>query len=73
MSNGALCGKRRPGSACVHAQADLGLHCPHMPEYTFRMARPEIPDNNKCCIFFVGLKDTVLSGSALSFTLQPVF
>ena len=24
------------------AQADLGLRCPHMPEDTFRMARPMV-------------------------------
>ena len=25
----------RPWSDCVNAQAELGLRCPHMPEYTF--------------------------------------
>ena len=31
----SIFGQQRPWSDCADAQADLGLRCPHMPEYTF--------------------------------------
>ena len=39
VSNNSVNGQRRPWSDCADAQADLGRHCPHMPESFFRMAR----------------------------------
>ena len=32
VSNDSVCGQWRPRSDCANAQADLGLHCPHMPQ-----------------------------------------
>ena len=34
VSNNTVSGPRRSWSACADAQADLGLHCPHMAEDT---------------------------------------
>ena len=35
ISKNSVCGQQRPRSDCSDAQADLGLHYPHMPEDTF--------------------------------------
>ena len=35
ISKDSVNGQWRPWSDCADAQADLGLRCPHMPEYTF--------------------------------------
>ena len=40
VSNESVSGQWMFLSDCADAQADLGLHCPHMPEDTFRIARP---------------------------------
>ena len=35
VSNESVSGQWRPWSDCADGQADLGIRCPHMPEYTF--------------------------------------
>ena len=35
VSNDSVCGQWRPWSDCGNAQADLGHHCPHIPEDIF--------------------------------------
>ena len=35
VSNDSVSGQGVPRSDCADAQADLGLHCPHMPKDTF--------------------------------------
>ena len=36
VSNDSVSGQRRPWSDCAHAQSDLGLPCPQMPEDTLQ-------------------------------------
>ena len=42
VSNDSVSGQQRPWSECADAQADLGLHCPHMPEDTFSLGAAHI-------------------------------